>query len=182
VAVDRFVTLTAFAALLHPVTTEPKSRFVGERLTGFAPDPVSGTVCVPALSTIVSVPEAAPSAAGVNVTEIVHHEPAAMLPLQVLVWLNGPLALTLLTCSGPVPELLNVTLRALLVAPRTVDWKERLAGDTDAAGVVPVPVRTTVCRLPILPESSPIARVPLTEPGAVGVNVTVTLQLAPTAN
>ena len=78
-----------------------------------------------------------PIAVGANVTEIVQEEPAAMLALQVFVWLNGADAVTLETCNGPVPEFSTVTVLAVLVDPSTCDEKPSDAGETEAAGVFP---------------------------------------------
>jgi hypothetical protein len=77
------------------------------------------------------------------------------------------------------PVLLRVTVWAALVVPR--DWlpKARLVAARLTAGPVPVPVRLTVCGLPVA------LSVMLTEavrlPEAVGVNVTLIVQLPPAA-
>lgn len=49
--------------------------------------------------------------------------------------------------------------------------------DEKVTGATPLPLRATVC----VPVSSAIARLPLADPGAVGVNVTETVQEAPAA-
>src|ERR1039458_6322210 len=56
----------------------------------YFPVPLNDTACVPpfALSVIVSVPVCFIAELGVNVTEIVHEEPAARLGGQVLVSVN----------------------------------------------------------------------------------------------
>ena len=72
------------------------------------PLPVRPTVWVPALSVIVTVPEAEPSTVGTNVTWMVHDAVGAMLPPQLFVWLNGAVATTLETCNGPVPVLCRI--------------------------------------------------------------------------
>lgn len=81
----RFVTVTLLMALVFPIATVPKFRLLDENVTGALPVPASVTVCVPASSTIVIVPEAAPSAVGVKATEIVQDAPGTMLPLHVFV-------------------------------------------------------------------------------------------------
>src|SRR2546426_10595546 len=101
--------------------------------------PVSPTVCVPALSVIVTLPEAEPAAVGANVTWMVHDAAGAMLPLQLFVWLNGAVVTMLVTCSGPVPVLCNVMFFAVLVVPTACDGKDNAAGVAAAPGVVPVP-------------------------------------------
>lgn len=60
--------------------------------------------------------------------------------MQVLAWLNGPVRVTPVTCRGPVPLLCTVMLRAMLEVPNTCEEKDKLVGDTVAAGVVPVPL------------------------------------------
>jgi hypothetical protein len=76
---------------------------------------------------------------------MVHDEPAGIGPaMQVLVWLKGPVSAMLETCKGPVPVLWTVIVRAVLVVPITWDWKERLPGETEIPGVVPVPISGTL--------------------------------------
>jgi hypothetical protein len=133
-----------------PWTTLPKLKLVGENVTGALPVPESVTVCVPALSVMVTLPEAAPTTVGVNDTWMVHEEAGAIGALQLLVWLNGAVATTFDTCSGPVPLLSTVTLRALLVVPATCAEKESEVGVMEARGVVPVPLRITTCEEPEL--------------------------------
>jgi hypothetical protein len=136
---SRLVTVTVFAALVLPTASEPKLRLVGESVTGELPLPVTLTVCVPALSVIVRTPEAEPTAVGENTTEMVHEAAGARAALQLFVWPNGPATATLVTCSGPVPLLCTVTLRAVLEVPNNCEEKGKLVGVMVAAGVVPVP-------------------------------------------
>ena len=110
---------------------------------------------------------------------MVQDEPAATLPMQPLVWAKGALAVTLVTCIGPVPMFCKVTFLAALVVPRTCDEKVSVAGVTEASGAVPVPVKTRDCDAPALPESSLMVTDPVTGPVVVGENVTVTVQLVP---
>ena len=79
------VSVTVLAALVWPTTTDPKFKVLAERVTGAIPVPLRLTVWVPALSAIVSVPEAGPRAVGVKETWMVQLAPGAMLALQVLV-------------------------------------------------------------------------------------------------
>ena len=131
-------------------TTLPKLKLVGENVTGALPLPESVTVCVPALSVIVTLPEAAPTTVGANDTWMVHDAAGAIGALQLLVWLNGAVATTFETCSGPVPLLSTVMVRALLVVPATCIEKESDVGVIEAPGVVPVPLRVTTCEEPKL--------------------------------
>ena len=150
----RFATVTVLAALVEPAATLPKLRVLDEKVTGAFPVPVSPTVCVPASSEMVRMPEAEPRAVGVNETRIVHDPAGATDPVQVLVWLKGAAATTLATCMGPVPVFCKVTVLALLVVFKTCEEKVNVAGETAAAGAVPTPARVTVCVEPALPESS----------------------------
>lgn len=67
-AFSRLVKVTVLAALVSFTAMLPKLRLAGDMLTGLLPLPERLTVCVPALSVMVTVPVAEPSAAGVNVT------------------------------------------------------------------------------------------------------------------
>ena|SRR5215471_8882971 len=95
-----------------------------------------------------------PEATGLNINEIVQFEPAAINALQLLVRLNsealGPLNDTEETCSAAFPELLTVTVCAVLDVPCVVAGKDGTAGEKLMAGTtaMPVPVRPTVCGAP----------------------------------
>src|SRR5256885_2790396 len=141
--------------------------------------PVSPMVWVPALSVIVTLPEAEPAAVGANVTWMVHDAAGAMLPLQLFVWLNGAVVTMLVTCSGPVPVLCSVMFFAVLVVPTACDGKDNVAGVTAAPGVVPVPSSGTACVEPRFPESSVTVSAPVTGPTTCGVNATDTVQFDP---
>lgn len=65
---SRLVNVTVLAALVSFTAMFPKFRLVGDKLTGLLPLPERLTVSVPALSEMVTVPVAEPSAVGVNVT------------------------------------------------------------------------------------------------------------------
>jgi hypothetical protein len=180
-ALPRFVSVTVLAALVLPTANVPKFKLLEETVACAMPFPVRLTVCVPGSSTIVSVPEAAPTVAGANETEMVQDEPAAMLAVQVFVWIKGALAVTLATCMGPVPVFDTVTVLAALVLPWTWEEKARLAGVTVATGAVPTPARATVCTAPKLPESSLTVSTPVTGPVTDGAKVTPTVQFDPAA-
>jgi hypothetical protein len=146
----RFVSVTVFAALVLPSASDPKLKLVAEKVTGALPFPDRLTVCVPALSVIVRTPAAEPTTVGEKTTAMVHDAAGAMLPLQLFVWVNGPVIATLLTCSGPVPELCTVTLLALLELPMICEENAIDAGAMVAAAAVPVPLSTSVCKGPML--------------------------------
>src|SRR5438128_5108384 len=130
-----------------------------------------------ALSVIVRLPVRFPPAAGVNVTLIVQLAPAATLLPQVLVWAKSPLAVMLVTFRTPFPVLLRVTLCAALVAPVSCAANGSVAVERLTTGPVAVPASATVCGLPLA--LSVMVRVPVRAPSAVGLNVTVIVQLAP---
>jgi hypothetical protein len=77
-----------------------------------------------------------------------------------------------------VPTLVSVTVFAGLDVPRTTAPKLRLVSESIA--VVPSPVRPTFCGLPAA--LSVMLRVAVRVPLAVGLNLTLMLQLAPAAN
>lgn len=149
VVLRRFVSVTVRVELVA-WTTLPKLKLVGENVTGALPVPESVTVCVPALSVIVTLPVAVPTTVGANDTWMVHEAPGVIGLLQLLVWLNGPVAATFETCSGPVPLLSTVMVRAVLIVPATCVEKEIDVGVTEACGVVPVPLRVIDCDEPML--------------------------------
>src|ERR1700683_3811957 len=86
-----------------------------------------------ALEATDSVPLAAPLAVGANLTLTVHDPPAAMEAPQVLVWLNGPLALTDDTDAAVLPGFDTVTVCAALVDPTSSLPNETLDRDGDSA-------------------------------------------------
>jgi hypothetical protein len=87
----------------------------------------------------------------------------------------------LVTVSGPVPVLCRVMVLAVLVLPTACEEKDSVAGDTAAAGVVPVPFNATTWVGPRFPESSLTVSAPATEPTADGVNVMEKAQVDPGA-
>jgi hypothetical protein len=145
----RFVRVIVRVELVE-TTTLPKLKLVGENVTGALPLPESVTFCVPELSVIVTLPEAVPTTVGANDTWIVHDALGAIGPLQLLVWLNGPVATTFVICSTPVPLLRRVMVFAVLVVPATCAAKDSDVGVIEAPGAVPVPVSITTCEEPRL--------------------------------
>ena len=80
--------------------------------------------------------------------------------------------------SEVVPTFVSVTVFAALVTPIATVPKLKLAGESFAA--VPSPLSGTVCGLPAA--LSVTLRAALREPLAVGLNVTLIVQLAPAAS
>jgi hypothetical protein len=121
------------------------------------------------------------------VTEIVQLPPVAKLVPQVLVSAKSPEFVPPITIlvivKGPVPVLLSVTACALVVVPILVLANVRPLGEAPAIGIpTPDPLSAAVCVEPeTLLELSVIVSVALRLPGAVGVNVTETVQFAPAA-
>jgi hypothetical protein len=97
------VKVTVLAALVLPATVVLKLRLVTDSVTGALPVPDKLTVwgVVTALSAIVKVPVAAPTATGEKVTPTVQVFPAKMLAPQVLLaTVNVPLAPMLVKLSA----------------------------------------------------------------------------------
>src|SRR5271155_4291708 len=81
-----------------------------------------------------------------------------------------------------LPLLVNVIVCAALLVPTVCEAKVRLAGARVTAGAVaaaPVPVKATDCGLPLA--SSAMDTEAVRVPVAVGLNVTLMLQLAAAA-
>jgi hypothetical protein len=139
-----------------------------------------------ALSVNERLPEAAPAALGVNVRATVQvPEAATGLRMEQVVpevaMANGPVTVRPVKVKPPVPVLVRVTVWAGLVVPTGSEGKVG-AADRLTAGAVPVPVRLTDCVLPATPLLlSVIVSVPVRVPTAVGVKVTLIVQLPPAA-
>src|SRR5713226_4780622 len=164
-----------------PEVGEAKSE---KSLVAVVPIPVRLTDCgLPeALLVMLRVPLRLPDAVGVNVTLMVQFAPAVTELPQLLVWAKSPLAETLVRFSEALPVLESVTDCAALVVPtgwlaKVSEEAERLTTGAEAAA--PVPVRLTDCGLP--EALSAMLKLPVRVPDAVGVNVTLMLQLAPAA-
>src|SRR5580692_1593936 len=114
--------------------------FSARSVVELVPVPDSATVSgLPgALDATDRLPVAAPLAVGANFTLTVQDPPAAMELPQVLVSLNGPLALTDDTDAATVPEFDTVTVCAELVDPTASLPNETLAGDADSELLPPL--------------------------------------------
>jgi hypothetical protein len=91
----------------------------------------------------------------------------------------APVVATELIANGPVPVFLTVIVLLALVVFSFCVPKARLAGERLTTGAVPVPLSATDCGDPAA--SSVISRLAVLLPTAVGLNVTTTVRLAPTA-
>jgi hypothetical protein len=181
-ACPELVNITISAALVVPFVCGAKVRLVGESVTAelpvteAAPVPLNATVCgePAALSVIVSVPVRVPVAAGVNVTEIVHAAPAAMLVPQVLVDAKSPDAEMELIANVAEPEFVSVAVWAVLLDPTASESKFKLVVDICAVGVaaVAVPSSVIVCVAPAtLSELSVNVSEPEIAPAVVGAKL-----------
>jgi hypothetical protein len=131
-----------------------------------------------ALLVTVTDPVRAPAAVGVNVTLIVQLAPTASVLPQLFVCAKSPLAAIEPIVAPVVPLFDSVVDCAAVVEPTTVEANARLAGLALSAGpgAVPVPLRATETA----PDTSVLTvSVPVREPAAAGVNVTVTVQDPP---
>ena len=127
---------------------------------------------------MVITPEMAPATEGLNVMTILQVLAGMIvLPMQLSDSVKSPLAATVCTVSGAVPVLVKVTFFVPLETPRSVPGKVRVVAERLTAGAIPVPLRFTTCGL--LPASSLIVKAPLRLPVAVGLKVTVSVQLPP---
>ena len=175
----------ACAALVVATVWLPKVKLVGLSPTvGPVPVPVRLTDCwLPATLLLLSVmfKEAVrlPGAAGVKVTLNVQLLLAASELPHVVVSAKSPalapVNAKLLMVRAALPVLLRVKVWAALVVLTVWLLKDKLVVEMPAIGPVPVPVRLTVCGLPLALSTMLTEAVRL--PVAAGVNVTLIVQL-----
>ena len=131
---------------------------------------------MPPLSFTVSVADRAPFAVGVKVTLTVQLKLAARVVPQLLFWVKSPGFVPDTETLIPVIEvplpLVSVNTCGKLELPTPMLAKLKLAGVSDTFKV-PVPVKLTVC----VPTASMMVTVPVRVPTAVGVKVTLIVQL-----
>jgi hypothetical protein len=143
------------------------------------PVPDNDTDCglADALSVKVRVPVREPAAPGLKVTVMVQLAPAARLAGQALVWEKSPVAAMFVTLSVALPPFVTLIVCAVLAAPRSSPPKFKLAGETLASAPTPFPAKEILCE----PGTALSLRssAPVRLPGAVGLNITVTVQAAP---
>jgi hypothetical protein len=189
VALPILVRVTDRGTLLVVTDWLPKVKPLVERFATAAvpaPVPVRLIFCgLPlALSVMATEADRLPDEPGVNITAIVQLFPAATEAPQVVVSAKSP-GLTPVTA---IPEMFNeafpvfvrVTDCAALVVARFWALKARLVAVRLAVGLAPVPVRLTICGLPMALSVTVISAVRL--PADVGVNVTLIVQLPPAAS
>src|SRR5450631_932274 len=124
----------------------------------------------------------APTVVGLNVTLIVQLAPEASEAPQVVAFENcpglAPVIVGLERASVAAPVFFTVTDCARLAVPCVTLPKPSECGETVNGAVAPVPVRATACVPPLLVFTSRIA---FLTPVDVGLNLTLTVQLPPTA-
>jgi hypothetical protein len=177
------------AAVPLPLTTVAEAAAppftVSTNDPGCAPIPVSGTTIGPAGSelVIVSVAVLPPAAAGVNATVTMHPAPAASVVVEHgPVTSKSPPSVPLTAAAIPVtavePVLLSVSDR-LPDEPTVMLPKASAPGVAVSVATTPLPVRGTVSGRAVALVAT--LSVPVAVPPALGVNVTVSMQLAPAA-
>jgi hypothetical protein len=152
--------------------------------TGAIPVPESDTLwgLFAALSLMDSDALRAPEAVGLKVTLMLQVTPTATLAPQVLVCEKSPVLAPVSVMPAPlmssvaVPVFCNVTVCAVLLVPTIWLAKVKLVAPSVTAGAVPVPVSATTCGLP--GSGSETVMLPVRTPVAVGVKLTLMLQLA----
>src|SRR5271166_1163247 len=133
--------------LVLPTVTVPKFKVLAEKVTGALPLPVRVTIwgLLRASSLNVSVPVAAPAAAGENVTPTVQPAPPAMLVPQVLLDTAKPALVAMPEkLSETFWRFLRVTVLAALVFPTATVPKLKEPEDS-VTGALPLPASVTIC-------------------------------------
>lgn len=122
-----------------------------------------------------------PTAAGVKLTLMLQLAPAAKLAPQLLVVPKSPVTPIVLINNAAVPLLVRVTDCAVLVVPIGCAVAKVTAGGARTAlgAVTPVPVSGIACGL--LPALSTKVSEPKAPPAAVGLKVTLMVQILPAA-
>lgn len=175
------VTMMLVGALVVSTTWLPKLTPEGENpIPGVIPVPVNATMCVPALSEMVTVPVRGPDAAGLKVTPTVQLAlgVSGLAVTQPPVAAKSPLAVKLVTLKLLVPVLLTVTFCATLVVPTNWLAKLKVVESSPTPGATPVPVSATTW----VPTLSEIAIAPFRTPTASGAKEICRVQLNPCAN
>lgn len=165
-----------------PTVCSAKVRLVGLTVT-MVPDPLSATACgLPnALSLKVRLALRVPATWGRKVVLTVQVDPAVSVVPHVLDEIAKsaefvPVMVMLVMLRVEVPVFLSVTVWAAEVTKFTVKGKVIEVTESDAIGPVPLPLTVTDCGLP--DALSVIRRLPLLVPVAVGLNVTLMVQVA----
>jgi hypothetical protein len=154
--------VTVCATLVLPMFCATNVKLVGERPTaGVVPVPARLIDCglVGALSTMLNVPVREPVAVGLKVTLMAQFALVARLAGQLLVCEKSPLAEIVLIVSAFVPQLVNVTICAVLVVPTFWPVNVKLPGETQAATGTGPTVRPTLVLCTKLPSVALMVKV-----------------------
>src|SRR5205085_2002783 len=166
----------AWGALEVPTACEAKVRDDGENpAKASSPIPLKLTGAGAGLLLLFNDndPVRLPMTVGLKTTLIVQVVPAARVAAQLFVWAKSPEVLIWLMFSAPSPVLVRVTAWAALLVATIWPANVNEEGDRPATGMNPAPERPMLGAPPV---KLPCAvTVPLREPSAVGVNVTVSV-------
>jgi hypothetical protein len=139
------------------------------------PDRVAVTALLLTLSTTVTAPVETPVVVGANVTFIVQDAFALSEAEQLFVWEKGPLTVMLMPRDA-AKLFLRFSGWAAPVLPALVPPKVKLAGESVSGGVIPVPLKLTVCGLLVALSITLIE--PVAAPAVVGLKETMIVQNA----
>src|SRR5947208_759144 len=183
------VSVVGLRALVVTGHSFTKAAHLGANPTpGAVPFPLSVMICglPPALSVTDSDPVRAPEAVGVKVTLMVQVAPAARSEerrvgevARVRVAAKAQEGANELIVKAAVPVFVSVTVIAVLVVASSGLPKPRLVGANPTPGAVPFPLSVMICGLP--PALSASDSDPVRAPEAVGVKVTLMVQVPPAA-
>ncbi len=123
----------------------------------FDPVPVRATVCgePAALLMMLRVPVRVPAVVGEKVTEMMQFAPAATLVPQVLVSAKSPEAEMDVMFKAAWPELVKVTVWAVLIVPVSCEANVRLAGDSVTEGTAEATTTDIADELAVVKLASP---------------------------
>lgn len=145
------------------------------------PSVIASAPLLAAFEPMTTLPVRAPTAVGAKVTVSVQEPPATRPEPQLFVTAKSPVAMMVVNMRLAPPLLANVTVFGVLVVPAFCSAKLSDVGLSETSGTfTPVPFRVIVFGL--LAASLLTTMLPFRAPGAVGVNVTLMVQVAVCAN
>jgi hypothetical protein len=133
-----FVRVATLGLLVVPRVRLANVSVAGDNPTATIPVPLVLIVCglLVALSVMVTVPVAAPTTVGVNITAIMQVFPAATELAQVLLCVKLPLAPMLVIDNFAVPVFVSVTFLTALVVPTTSLPKLKVVAESETVCAV----------------------------------------------
>jgi hypothetical protein len=126
---------------------------------------------------MVKAPVRVPIPVGVKVTLIMQLPPPLTTVPQLFVSEKSPLTTMLVIVRALAPVFWTLTGWGELEVCSVWFPKATLEGETETVGTAPVPVKLTVCGLPLA--LSAIVTAPVRVPTVLGVNVTLIVQVPP---